>query len=506
MTHSFGPFRLDPRNCRLTMDGQVIETAPKVLDLLVFLIRHAGALVTKDEILAACWPATEVTENALTQVISDLRRILGDSADEPIYIETVPRRGYRFIGPITTHEPIVAQARSSAPYPILLPGTRAGVRETSNAAAHDALLQGRRRLERMDLAEIPAAIEDFERAAALDPRYALPHVGLAHARFWLFEATRIRNCRDKALLTAAIADAHRATDLDPDLPEAYAALAWLLTAAGRGPEAVAAGRRAVALEPANWRNHCRLALAAWGSESVASWTHVLDLHPDFAFARCGVAMVAIAKGELDAAEAALRLGAATQDRVVSIDARFPTRGAHWLLGLVRLNRGDVHEAIAEFRRERQAGGDDVYATEFIVNALDGEGFSQLSTGAIDASSAAFSEALTLAPDHGRSLLGLAAVHVRAGRTSPRGEALARAHHAIGELRADGRSADAELLLASAHVIEGRRERALDTLERLLATAPAGSAGWTIPVEPLLAPAAESPEFAKVLFRLAHRAG
>src|SRR6185436_15180843 len=108
-----------------------------------------------------------------------------------------------------------------------------GVRDTSNIDAYRAFTEGRLKLERMDAAQVPGAIRDFEQAIALESRYAPPYVGLAHARFWLFEASRARNRPDLSQLAAAIADAHRAIDLDPDFAEAHAALALMLTAAWR---------------------------------------------------------------------------------------------------------------------------------------------------------------------------------------------------------------------------------------------------------------------------------
>ena len=218
---------------------------------------------------------------------------------------------------------------------------RAGVRETSSLDAHRAFTEGRVALERMDAARVPEAIALFERAVALDPRYALPYVGLAHARFWLYEPPERATARTGSTLAAAIADAHRAIDLDPDLAEAHAALALMLLSAGRSPEALAAGRRAVALEPGNWRNHCRLAIVAWGNERVTAFERVLGLYPDFAYAYYGLAMVHVARGDLPGAERLLRQGVPLQDRQDGAAERYPGRGLHWLLGLVRLAAGDT---------------------------------------------------------------------------------------------------------------------------------------------------------------------
>jgi DNA-binding winged helix-turn-helix (wHTH) protein/TolB-like protein/Tfp pilus assembly protein PilF len=91
-----GPFRLEPAEQRLTRDGQPVSLAPKAFELLVFLVRNQGRLVTKDEIMQAVWPSSFVEEANLTVSISVLRKALGEKEGDLRYIETVPKRGYRF--------------------------------------------------------------------------------------------------------------------------------------------------------------------------------------------------------------------------------------------------------------------------------------------------------------------------------------------------------------------------------------------------------------------------
>src|SRR5262249_48473584 len=79
-----------------------LDLTSKLLDLLLYFIDHAGALVTKEQLLDALWPDANVTENALTQAVSDLRDALGDEPGAPQFIRTVARRGYRFIAAIET--------------------------------------------------------------------------------------------------------------------------------------------------------------------------------------------------------------------------------------------------------------------------------------------------------------------------------------------------------------------------------------------------------------------
>jgi len=101
----FGPYSLDPANARLLRDGQVLELVPKDLDVLCFLARRPGRLVSKDELLDAVWGRRFVSESVLKNAISRLRGLLGDDARTPRYIETAQRRGYRFIGGVDAPVP-----------------------------------------------------------------------------------------------------------------------------------------------------------------------------------------------------------------------------------------------------------------------------------------------------------------------------------------------------------------------------------------------------------------
>jgi predicted ATPase len=93
----FPPFRLDVTDERLWRGDSPVELRPKALAALRYLVEHAGSLVTRDELLDAIWPETAIAPEALTQVIAELRRALGDDARHPDFIQTVHRRGFRFV-------------------------------------------------------------------------------------------------------------------------------------------------------------------------------------------------------------------------------------------------------------------------------------------------------------------------------------------------------------------------------------------------------------------------
>src|SRR5688500_2081525 len=95
--YEFGPYRLDVGQRVLTRTGEAVSLTPKATEILTLLVVNAGQLVGKDELLKKVWPDTFVEESNLTQNIFLLRRVLGDERPAPRYIETVVRRGYRFV-------------------------------------------------------------------------------------------------------------------------------------------------------------------------------------------------------------------------------------------------------------------------------------------------------------------------------------------------------------------------------------------------------------------------
>jgi DNA-binding winged helix-turn-helix (wHTH) protein/Tfp pilus assembly protein PilF len=647
-TYRFGPFVLDRGSYRLTRDGAPIALAPKVIDLLFLFASQPGELVTKDGILQALWPDVAVTDNAITQVVSDLRQALADDPAAPKYVQTVPRRGYRFIAAVEAVTPASSRAVSPAAEPapaapraraiavlefanvtsdaefawlatglaetvtndlraigdlrvidrVLIPPAhesaaplpaepagpqdgaaalgRAGVdlvvvgsfqragsrlritarvievatsealvhakadgeltdvfglqdaivrqlvaglrlnvtpaaaarlraRETSSLEAYRALTEGRLRLEALDPALIPDAIAAFERALSLDPRYALAHIGLAHAHFWRFQGSRARVTPDVGELETAIRHVQQAIAIDPELAEAHAALAFFLSSGDRPVDAVAAGRRAVALEPGNWRHLFRLGIAVWGEERLSCLGSVVAQFPRLAYAHMGMAMVHVARGFLVEAEETLRQGLSSMDAPASGSERFPASGLHWLVGLVRLAVGDPAGAQAAFERELHSKGSRLFAEEYAMAACDGLGYLRLSSGDPAGAIQMFTRALERVPDHARSLTALAAAYQAAGMPDQARETSARAQRVIDQLRKANRLSDAALATASLEVAAGRHGHAASTLRQMLNDAVPGPAGWTIPIEPWLTPLRGQSEFHRVLRLLAERA-
>ena len=95
--NQFGSFALDTSNECLWRQGVQIELAPKPFSVLRYLVENAGRLITHDELLDAVWPATYVQPQVLRTYMLELRKVLGDDASSPRFIQTIPKRGYRFV-------------------------------------------------------------------------------------------------------------------------------------------------------------------------------------------------------------------------------------------------------------------------------------------------------------------------------------------------------------------------------------------------------------------------
>jgi len=102
--YAFGPFLLDPAEKVLLRESHAVSLPPKALETLLALVENPGHLIEKAELLQRVWPDTFVEEATLAQNIFTLRKALGDSPDGHEYIETVPKRGYRFVGAVKAVE------------------------------------------------------------------------------------------------------------------------------------------------------------------------------------------------------------------------------------------------------------------------------------------------------------------------------------------------------------------------------------------------------------------
>src|SRR5580700_7276706 len=101
---ALGPFRLDPRNDLLLRGTEPVALGKRAILVLRALIERPGALVSKEALIEAAWPGQAVEESNLTVQIAILRRELGTASGGTGWIETMHRRGYRFVGPVVSAE------------------------------------------------------------------------------------------------------------------------------------------------------------------------------------------------------------------------------------------------------------------------------------------------------------------------------------------------------------------------------------------------------------------
>lgn len=100
LIYEFGPFRLDANRRLLLRDGKAVPLTHKAFETLAILVQNNGRIVQKDELMREVWPDTFVEEGSLTRNISVLRKILGEGPSDHHYIETIPKRGYRFVASV----------------------------------------------------------------------------------------------------------------------------------------------------------------------------------------------------------------------------------------------------------------------------------------------------------------------------------------------------------------------------------------------------------------------
>jgi DNA-binding winged helix-turn-helix (wHTH) protein/tetratricopeptide (TPR) repeat protein len=140
---AFGSFRLDTVNNCLCRANERVPITPKAFDVLRYLVEHADRRVTPDELLEALWPNTYVNPEGIRKYILEVRKVLGDPADKPAFIETLPKRGYQFIAAVNddsqdTRVHVAAQPRAN------IVGRQAGLAELDRCL--ETALGGRRQL------------------------------------------------------------------------------------------------------------------------------------------------------------------------------------------------------------------------------------------------------------------------------------------------------------------------------------------------------------------------
>lgn len=324
----------------LVRDGVSVRLQSQPLLILEQLLARPGELVTREQLIAKLWPQGVVDfDTALNSAVRRLRTALGDHPDPPRYIETIPRRGYRFIGKleslpasgfagsgtaalkgIRSHKArwlvaagilVTAVALGAITWTAHEPGA---IRGTANPQANELYQRAQHFLHRRSHSDLELARRYFDEAVALDPEFAEAWVGVASAYMHsIFEnllpaeqgLARVRAAAERALeLDPTLSMAHlrlanywslsgdprrarehaRAVrELRPHDPIALALVAGQLTEEGRFGEAVEWQRRAVELEPLTFSTRYNLAtilfLAGRVTEAETELNQLRELHP-----------------------------------------------------------------------------------------------------------------------------------------------------------------------------------------------------------------------------------
>ncbi len=389
----FGVFEAELEAGELRKQGRLVRLQQQPFEVLRALIETPGEIVTREELRRRLWSSDVVVDfdQALNKNVTKLREVLGDSATSPRFIETIPKRGYRFIAAVTTAELPAASVDSvvirapelpESDVPVWRPQTliplaimaalvtalfsvqprRAAVRPSipqtagstrpvsTNPAAMDAYRRGQFALSRRNEPSLRSAVGLFERTMALDPGYAPAYAGAADAWSLLSsygaEDSAIASSRARELAT-------RALTLDSTSSEAHASL----------------GRTAM-LADWDWKTaewHFQRALETRSDYSITHqwYAYLLSatgrhaeaerearkaaaLDPESLSAATSIGYVLYAARRFDEAKVALQL-------VIEVDPDF--RQARKDLGLVLAAQGRHAEAIREFERVVQLSGE-----------------------------------------------------------------------------------------------------------------------------------------------------
>jgi DNA-binding winged helix-turn-helix (wHTH) protein len=205
----FWGFRYDPAEHLLLRDGKPVSLTPKAFDILQILLQSNGRLLSKEELMNRIWPNSFVEEANLTVNISALRKALGDRPDGGEYIETVPKRGYRFIAEVTELVEDGESARQKVRI-VVRPGTPAREAEppvsivSASAAPLSALP---RRSRKVVIARLVAALAITVIGVLLYRQHVARSAIAASRRLAILPFQNLRQDPDSDFLGYSLADA-----------------------------------------------------------------------------------------------------------------------------------------------------------------------------------------------------------------------------------------------------------------------------------------------------------
>jgi DNA-binding winged helix-turn-helix (wHTH) protein/cytochrome c-type biogenesis protein CcmH/NrfG len=441
----FGVYQLDPETNELWKRGKRLSLPLKPAKVLVLLASSPGQLVTRETLRDLLWGVDTFVdfEHGLNFCIRKIRLALKDDARKPRFIETLPKRGYRFIA-ATSHD---TPSGTAAPEP----------RPTSESAevqANAHYSKARAALAAQGKSSLDEAYREFQSALALKPDYAMAHSGMGATI-----ALRMLNRRDHDELQMALHHLQRAVELDGELSEPYPWLCFVHIRRGDTGLALQAGLRAVALQPDLAQAHYFLGLAylVTSEEGADHYQDTVDRLLDAA--RVGPHWHAT---WFVLAYTAMLLG--DYSRAIEFSHRLiqtyrqpgmPFVGAEIVLASVQLRQGDsegARQVIVEFL-ECLAASDHMYRDAMTAVAACVLGDVELRAGHYDAALVAYRRAWQTAQEHTRIV-----AHLRISARAQTG--LATAYWTLGQ---HGRSVS---------LLEKAKEMAIESVPVSLAAAAA----------------------------------
>ena len=369
----FGVFEADLRSGELRKDGVKIKIQDLPFRALRLLLSHPNEVLSRDQFRRHLWPDDVFVDfdHGISSAINRLRDALGDSAENPIFIETVERRGYRWIAPIHTSLPAAPQrpvlvktpepvaepaavpkpaepvpahhwawslaipaialglavwsfhpfrapARAASSSPTTIPPVSPAARQRSHKEAEEFYLKGRFYWDKRTPEDLNLALDAFTQAIVRDPNYAKAYVGLADCYNLMREYTLMPATE---AYSRALAAAQRAVELDDQSSEAHASLAFaLFYGTWNAPDAEREFRRAIQLDSNNAVAHhwyaTFLSVLGRHSEALAEITRAQALLPTSKAILADRGNLLLAAGQRDAALTQLKqLEAAEPDFV-----------------------------------------------------------------------------------------------------------------------------------------------------------------------------------------------
>lgn len=320
--YAFGSFYLDTLKRKLWRNGEEVSLSPKVYNLLLVFVENTGKVLEKNVLMDKVWPDSIVEEANLSVQISVLRKVLGDNPKDQRYIETVPRRGYRFVA--------VVKKQYENREDKTTPGENIE-KNVNRFRAYQLYLKGRQLMDSRSEHGLQQGLKAFQDAIELVPNYALAWAGLADGWVLLgnYSVEQPQQVYEKAEMAAVksleldekLAEGHaafagvslvyhrdwhaaerslrHAIELAPEFSVAHHRLGLVLSFVGRSGEAMTAMKIAQRIDPLSkiisadicWLLHSERRF----EEAMEQLQLLIRLHPDFSKAYFYLCRVYLAK-------------------------------------------------------------------------------------------------------------------------------------------------------------------------------------------------------------------